>query len=77
MLSKLRSAAYHWVRLVSDDPLNIDRETWRRLNEEKRRLLRPTGLTVEEKLRRGQRLSAQAAAFRRSIVRDEPQPGRP
>jgi hypothetical protein len=62
---------------VSDDPLNIDRDTWRRLNEEKRRLLRVTGLSVEEKLLRGQRLSAQAAAFRRSIVRDEPHPGRP
>jgi hypothetical protein len=62
---------------VSDAPLNIDRDTWRRLNAEKRRLLRTTGLSVEEKLQRGQRLSAQAAAFRRSIVRDEPQPGRP
>jgi hypothetical protein len=62
---------------VSDDPFNIDRDTWRRLNEEKRRLLRTTGLSVEEKLRRGQRLSAQAAALRRSIVRDEPHAGRP
>jgi len=39
---------------------------------EQRRLLRPTGLSIEEKLRRGQRLSAQAAALRRSLVRDEP-----
>lgn len=54
------------------DPLNVDRETWEALQAEKRRLLRPTGLSIEEKLRRGQHLSAQAAALRRSIVRDEP-----
>lgn len=61
---------------MGGDPLNIDRETWRRLNHEKQQLLRTAGLTVEEKLQRGQRLSAQAAALRRSIVRDGPQPGR-
>lgn len=50
----------------------IDRSAWAQLNAEKRRLLRPTGLSIEEKLRRGQRLSAQAAALRRGIIRDEP-----
>jgi hypothetical protein len=53
----------------------IDQKTWHALDAEKRRLLRPDGLSLEEKLRRGQHLSAQAAALRRSIVRDEP-PGR-
>jgi hypothetical protein len=62
---------------VSDHPLNIEPAMWQHLNDEKRRLLATTGLTVEEKLRRGQKLSAQAAALRRSIVRDEPQPRRP
>lgn len=56
---------------VDADLFNIDRETWQALDAEKRRLLQPTGLSIEEKLRRGQRLSAQAAALRRSIVRDE------
>jgi hypothetical protein len=62
---------------VSDQPLNIEPAMWQHLNDEKRRLLATTGLTVEEKLRRGQKLSAQAAALRRSIVRDESQPRRP
>jgi hypothetical protein len=54
------------------NPLNIDREAWRALDAEKRSLLRTGGLSLEEKLLRGQRLSAQAAELRRSIVRDEP-----
>jgi hypothetical protein len=62
---------------MATDPLPIDRETWQALGAEKRRLLRPAGLSLEEKLRRGQRLSAQAAALRRSIVRDEPPVRRP
>jgi hypothetical protein len=49
-----------------------DRETWQALDAEQRRLLSPVGMSIEEKLRRGQRLSAQAAALRRAIVRDEP-----
>ena len=49
----------------------IDREAWKALDAEQRRLLSTDGLSIEEKLRRGQRLSAQAAALRRSIVRDE------
>jgi hypothetical protein len=52
-------------------PLPIDRDAWRELDAEQRRLLRPTGLSIEEKLRRGQHLSAQAAALRRALVRDE------
>ncbi len=57
---------------MATDPLRISPETWRALDAEKRRLLTPSGATLEEKLRRGQHLSAQAAALRRSIVRDEP-----
>jgi hypothetical protein len=57
---------------MTTEPSPIDRDTWKALDAEQRRLLRATGLTVEEKLRRGQRLSAQAAALRRAIVRDEP-----
>jgi hypothetical protein len=54
------------------DPLHIDHADWESLDAEQRRLLRPTGQSIEEKLRRGQRLSAQAALLRRAIVRDEP-----
>lgn len=54
------------------EPLNIDRETWQALDAEQRRLLQPRDVSIEEKLRRGQRLSGQAAALRRAIVRDEP-----
>ncbi|HZV75482.1 MAG TPA: hypothetical protein VFF79_17365 [Conexibacter sp.] len=57
---------------MTADRLHIDRDAWRALDAEQRRLLQPTGLSIEEKLRRGQRLSAQAAALRRAIVRDEP-----
>ncbi|HXE43925.1 MAG TPA: hypothetical protein VN635_01895 [Conexibacter sp.] len=57
---------------MTTEPFDIDRKTWQSLDAEKRRLLRPTGLSIEEKLRRGQRLSAQAAMLRRAIVRDEP-----
>jgi hypothetical protein len=55
----------------------VDLGAWEQRNAEKRRLLRPTGVSIEEKLRRGQRLSAQAAALRRAIVRDEPSVRRP
>lgn len=57
---------------MGTDPLNVDRERWQALDAEQRRLLQPTGLSIDEKLRRGQHLSAQAAALRRSLVRDEP-----
>lgn len=67
-----RQAAYHRVDAMTTQPFDIDRETWQSLDAEKRRLLRPAGLSIEEKLRRGQHLSAQAAALRRAIVRDEP-----
>jgi hypothetical protein len=50
----------------------VDRSVWAQLNAEKRQLLTPVGASIEEKLRRGQRLSAQAAALRRGIIRDEP-----
>jgi hypothetical protein len=62
---------------MSVDPLNISRSAWQRLDAEKRRLLRRTGASIEENLRRGQRLSAQAGSLRRAIVRDEPPSGRP
>lgn len=62
---------------MATDPPHIDRATWKALDAEQRRLLRPTGMSIEEKLRRGQRLSAQAAALRRAIVRDEPTARRP
>lgn len=43
---------------------------WKRLNEEKRQLLTPPPSTPpEELLRRGQRLSAQAAALLRAVER--------
>ncbi|ADB53242.1 hypothetical protein [Conexibacter woesei] len=57
-------------------PFNIDRAEWLRLDSEKRQLLRRRGSSVEDNLRRGQRLSAQAAALRRLIARDEPRAGR-
>lgn len=44
----------------------VDRDTWQTLSNEQRRRLRPTGLSVEDRLRLGQRLSAHAAAVRRS-----------
>ena len=56
---------------MATDPLHIDRATWKALDAEQRRLLRVAGMSIEEKLRRGQRLSAQAASLRRAIVRDE------
>lgn len=62
---------------MATDPLHIDRKTWKALDAEQRRLLRPIGLSIEEKLQRGQHLSAQAAALRRAIVRDEPSARRP
>jgi hypothetical protein len=49
----------------------MTRQQWQTLDAEQRRLLSTDGLSIEEKLRRGQRLSAQAAALRRSIVRHE------
>jgi hypothetical protein len=45
---------------------------WARLADEKRTLRHRAGQTVEERLLRGQRLSAQAAALRRAVERDEP-----
>jgi hypothetical protein len=56
---------------MSRRSFGIDEKTWRALDAEQRRLLSPAGLSIEEKLRRGQHLSVQAAALRRSIVRDE------
>jgi hypothetical protein len=45
-------------------------DEWGRLNEEKRRVLAPAHDTsVGELLRRGQRLSAQAAALLRAVER--------
>jgi hypothetical protein len=67
-----RRSAYHRLDAMAIEPFDIDSKTWQALDAEKRRLLRPTGLSIEEKLRRGQRLSAQAAALRRGIIRDEP-----
>ncbi|HEV7773546.1 MAG TPA: hypothetical protein VGO48_09710 [Conexibacter sp.] len=67
-----RRSAYHRVDAMTIEPFDIDRKTWQSLDAEKRRLLRPAGLSIEDKLRRGQRLSAQAAALRRGIIRDEP-----
>jgi hypothetical protein len=72
-----RRPAYHRVDAMTGEPFDIDRKTWQSLDAEKRRLLRPAGLSIEEKLRRGQRLSAQAAALRRGIVHDEPPVRRP
>jgi len=57
---------------MTSDRFNIDRSRWKALDDEQRRLLSAAGMSIEEKLRRGQRLSAQAAALRRAIVRDEP-----
>jgi hypothetical protein len=51
---------------------HLDPSEWARLDAQQRRLLAPTGASIEENLQRGQRLSAQAAALRRAIVRDEP-----
>ncbi len=67
-----RRSAYHRVEAMTTEPFDIDRKTWRSLDAEQRRLLSTTGLSIEEKLQRGQRLSSQAAALRRAIVRDEP-----
>jgi len=50
----------------------IDRAGWARIDAQQRRLLSVADASIEEKLRRGQRLSAQAAALRRAIIRDEP-----
>lgn len=55
----------------------MTREQWRALDAEQRRLLTYADASIEERLRRGQRLSAQAAALRRAIVRDEPARRRP
>ncbi len=62
---------------MAGDPFNIDRGRWKALDDEQRRLLSTAGMSIEEKLRRGQRLSAQAATLRRAIVRDEPSARRP
>jgi hypothetical protein len=67
-----RPPAYDLHDAMPTDPFDIDRKTWQALDAEQRRLLRPSGMSIEAKLRRGQRLSAQAAALRRAIVRDEP-----
>jgi hypothetical protein len=46
---------------------------WERIEREQRRLqVAAARGSVEERLRRGQRLSAQAARLRRAIIRDEP-----
>jgi hypothetical protein len=45
---------------------------WASLNAEKRRLLARPGDSLEDRLLRGQRLSAQAAALRRAIRDDRP-----
>jgi hypothetical protein len=42
---------------------------WDGMDTEQRALLSTARLSVEERLRRGQRLSAQAARLRRGIVR--------
>jgi hypothetical protein len=55
----------------------VDRSAWAQLDAQQRQLLTPVGASIEEKLRRGQRLSAQAAALRRAIVRNEPPARRP
>jgi hypothetical protein len=57
---------------MATDPFHIDRRAWNALEQEQRRLLSTAGMSIEEKLRRGQHLSAQAAALRRAIVHDEP-----
>ena len=57
---------------MATDPFHIGRRAWSALEQEQRRLLSTAGMSIEEKLRRGQHLSAQAAALRRAIVRDEP-----
>lgn len=62
---------------MTSDPLHSDRATWKALDVEQRGLLRMTNMSIEEKLRRGQRLSAQAASLRRAIVRDESPARRP
>jgi hypothetical protein len=55
----------------------LDRSDWAAIDAEQRQLLTSTSVSIEEKLRRGQRLSAQAAALRRAIIRDEPPARRP
>lgn len=51
---------------------------WRRIDTEQRVLLAgATQGTVEDRLRRGQRLSAQAARLRRAIIGHEPSDARP
>jgi hypothetical protein len=45
---------------------------WARIDAQQRRLLNLADASIEEKLRRGQRLSAQAASLRRAIIHDEP-----
>jgi hypothetical protein len=45
---------------------------WASLNAEKRLLLARLGDSIEDRLTRGQRLSAQAAALRRAIRDDRP-----
>jgi hypothetical protein len=50
---------------------------WERIEDERRRLLAEGAAgTVEERLRRGQRLSVQAARLRRAIIDDEPSDAR-
>jgi hypothetical protein len=48
-----------------------DGDAWEMLDAEQRRQ-RTRALSIEEKLWLGQRLSAQAAALRRSILAEEP-----
>lgn len=57
-------------RLESQTLLRLGREAeWERLNAEKRELLAGDGSdSLEVRLHRGQRLSAQAATLRRAIV---------
>jgi hypothetical protein len=45
---------------------------WAMLNAEKRRVLARPGDSIEDRLVRGQRLSAQAATLRRAIRHDRP-----
>lgn len=42
---------------------------WSALNAQERAALSTEGLSIEERLRRGQRVSAQAARLRRGLIR--------
>jgi len=74
MGGKARRSGYHWVKLMAirdrRSLLRPEREAeWEQINAAKRELLAagPRG-SLEARLRRGQRLSAQAARLRRAIV---------